>query len=85
MGKEIKLTEVGIVPNGNDPKKWDVRTIIGNWGIIGDRHLKGEKEFPAESKSLTLEEALEARDKWQVFFNKQDERLIRSARKKWKH
>ena len=47
-----------------------------------DRHLKGEANFPANHKMMSLEEAIEARDKWQKFVNAQDERLRRVARKK---
>lgn len=77
-----RLRDVAIAPHEDDPSKWELRILTTKWGVVGDRHLKGEANFPASHKMMSLEEAIEARDKWQKFVNAQDERLRRVARKK---
>ena len=83
---DYKLTDVLLVPNYKNPDTWDLRIMSARWGIVGERHLKGESNFPAEHAGMTLEEALSARDKWQEFIDKRDNRLKKVARKakKWK-
>ena len=76
-----KLTDVLLVPSYEDPDKWDLRIMTGQWGVVGERHLKGEGEYPAEHKSLSLEDAIAARSKWQEFIDKRDNRLKKSARR----
>ncbi|QDP67135.1 MAG: hypothetical protein Unbinned3806contig1000_8 [Prokaryotic dsDNA virus sp.] len=78
---DYKLTDVLLVPNYKDPSTWDLRIMSAKWGAVGERHLKGEPSFPAEHAGMTLEDALSARDKWQEFIDKRDNRLKKAARK----
>ena len=77
-----KLTDVLLVPNSEDPSTWDIRIMTVKWGTVGARHLRGEMKFPADYSGLSLDDAIEAREKWQQFMDAGDNRLKRSARRK---
>ena len=74
--------EMAITPNTDDPEKWDIRSLSARSGIIGYRMLKGEPEFPAEYKGLTLDEAVHAQKKWQSFVNEQHTRLNKNKKRR---
>lgn len=72
------LREIALVRG--DDGKWEIRTLIGGWGIVGARMLKGEGSLPPH-RDLELDKAVEAYGKWQEFVRKQDDKVRRKSKK----